>query len=76
MQTDENGAFCGISGAGRVRNITVNGEPLAPEKEYRLAGDEHLLRYGAPGYAMFSGARSAKDLDMTVIDAMTLYLRR
>ena len=74
VMTDEAGAFCGISGKCRVSDITVNGEPLEPDREYLLAGDEHILKYNCLGYSMFSGSVSAEPLDITVIDAVSLRL--
>ena len=40
----------------RVRNVLVGGEPLDPEKNYRLAGYDYHMLYGGDGYTMFRGA--------------------
>ena len=55
---DENSFFAGIDDSmeRRVRNVMITGEPLDPEKTYRLAGlDYQLLNHG-DGYTMYDGA--------------------
>ena len=60
-KSDENGIFAGIEGERRVRNVTVGGEPLDPEKKYSLAGQNYLLKAKGDGYSMFDGSTMLKD---------------
>ncbi len=52
--TDLNGMFGGVTGEYRVKNVTVNGEPLDPERKYNVAGTSYLLKQAGDGYSMFS----------------------
>ena len=60
-KSDENGIFAGVEGERRVRNVTVGGEPLDPEKKYSLAGQNYLLKAKGDGYSMFDGSTMLKD---------------
>ncbi len=53
---DEDGSFAGISGARRVKNVLVCGEPIDPEKTYTLTGHDYILLEFGDGYTMFRDA--------------------
>ena len=53
---DEYGAFVGIEGERRVRNVLVGGTPIDPQKTYTLAGHNYMLLENGDGYTMFNGA--------------------
>ncbi len=52
--TDEMGAFTGVSGEYRVKNVMVGDEPLDLNKTYKLAGHDHTLLNGGGGMSMFA----------------------
>ena len=74
---DENQMFGHVDEAmeRRVRNVQVGGEPLDPEKVYRLAGTDYVLLNSGDGYTMFHDATVVREnvkLDNQVlIDFMT-----
>ena len=51
---DDQGRFDHIDGsmARRVRNVFIGGEPLDPEKTYRVASHDFMLLNGGDGYTM------------------------
>ena len=53
---DENNMLTGIEGARRVKNVTVGGEPLEPEKIYTVAGTDYTLIGNGDGFTAFDGA--------------------
>jgi 2',3'-cyclic-nucleotide 2'-phosphodiesterase (5'-nucleotidase family) len=60
-QMDEHGLNTGFSGEYRVKNVTVGGEPLDPEKEYTLATNNYILKEHGDGYSAFDGAEILVD---------------
>ena len=59
----------------RVRNVLVGGEPLDPEKTYKLASHDYQLLNNGDGYTMFAGAKvlqeSVKLDNQVLIDYIT-----
>ena len=51
---DEFSRFTGVSGEYRVKNVSVNGEPLDPDRIYTVATIDFLLTDGGDGFP-FSG---------------------
>jgi len=74
---DENGMFGGVdeSMTRRVRNVLVKGEPLDPEKLYKVASHDYQLLNKGDGYTMFEGAEvlqeSVKLDNQVLIDYIT-----
>lgn len=58
---DENNMQSGISGERRVRNVTVAGEPIDPEKVYTVGGIEYVLLNNGDGGTSFDGATVVND---------------
>ena len=56
---DENQMFSGVDDTKerRVRNVLVAGEPLDPEKTYKLASTDYQLLNNGDGYTMYEGAK-------------------
>ena len=48
--------FAGVTGVRRVRNVTVNGEALDPQKTYTVAALDYLLLNHGDGHTAFDGA--------------------
>ena len=59
----------------RVRNVLVGGEPLDPEKIYKLASHDYQLLNNGDGYTMYAGANvlqeSVKLDNQVLIDYIT-----
>ena len=53
VELSEDGLFQGVTGARRVQNVLVGGEPLDPDKTYTLASHDYLIKNGGDGYAAF-----------------------
>ena len=69
-EKDDYGLFTGISGERRVKNVTIGGEPLDPEKKYKLAGQDYTLLDHGDGHTAFDGAAVlsvSEDLDYTFL---------
>lgn len=54
--TDDKGAFVEVSGARRVSNVLIGGEPIDANKEYTVGSHNFMLKSGGDGYAMFLGS--------------------
>ena len=70
VQADENGMFAGVAGEYRVKNVTIDGEPIDLEKEYTLASHNYMLKNSGDGYSMFKDAELL--MDETLIDNQVL----
>ena len=59
----------------RVRNVKVGGEPIDPEKIYKLASHDYQLLNNGDGYTMYAGAKvlqeSVKLDNQVLIDYIT-----
>ncbi len=67
---DDKGSFVEVTGDRRVKNVTVGGEPIDPEKTYSLASHNYWLKSGGDGMSMFPG--SPVLLDDVLIDNQVL----
>lgn len=67
---DDKGNFVEVTGDRRVKNVTVGGEPIDPEKTYTLASHNYWLKSGGDGMSMFPG--SPVVLDEVLIDNQVL----
>ena len=54
VKLDENGMFVEVEGERRVKDVTIGGEPLDPEKTYTLASHNYKLKDCGDGYSMFA----------------------
>ena len=73
---DDKGNFTGVSGAYRVTDITVGGEPLDLSKTYTVASHNYMLKSGGDGMAMFKGSNVIKDEVMVDVDILAGYIKR
>lgn len=74
VQLDDKGAFVGVEGERRVKNVMVGGEPIDPEKTYTLAGHNYMLKNGGDGFSMFAGAKVLKDEVMVDNEVVINYI--
>ena len=54
---DDKGAFVEVTGARRVSNVKIGGEPIDAEKTYTVASHNFMLKSGGDGFAMFLGSK-------------------
>lgn len=66
--------FTGVAGEYRVKNVTVNGELLDPEKTYSLASHDYLLLNHGDGYTMFDGSPVLREPVKPDVQVLTDYL--
>ena len=71
---DEQGNFAVVSGARRVTDIMVNGEPLDDNRMYTVASHNYWLKSGGDGMSMFAGCEILKDDTMVDVDTITSYI--
>lgn len=74
VKLDERGNFKSVSGAYRVGDILVNGEPLDVNKTYTVASHNYMLKSGGDGMAMFAGSKVVKDDVMVDVDVLSSYI--
>lgn len=71
---DDAGMFQGVDGEYRVKNVTVNGEPLDLEKTYTLACHNYKLQDMGDGYNMFVDNVFTQDKVMIDNQVLLTYL--
>ncbi len=53
VTTDDAGMFTGVSGARRVKDVMVDGEPIDLSATYTVASHNYMLKEGGDGMSMF-----------------------
>lgn len=74
VQLNDEKMFLGVSGARRVRDVTVGGVPLEADQTYTLASHNYMLKEGGDGYTMFEGCTMLKDSVMLDNRALIDYI--
>lgn len=74
VKLDEKSNFLGVSGAYRVTDIKVNGEPLDLNRTYTLASHNYMLKSAGDGMTMFKDSKILKDDAMVDVDALSSYI--
>ena len=74
VKTDENGFFAGVEGERRVKDVKVNGEPIDPEKLYKVVSISYVLMAKGDGH-MFAGARMIEPDYAVASDALAGYIK-
>lgn len=71
---DENGSFLKIDDTKerRVKNVTIGGEAIAPEKTYTVAGNYYMLKQSGDGFTMFGDSKIVKYESLQVDSAMLI----
>ena len=65
-----------MSGAYRVMDIKVGGEPIDLNKTYTVASHNYMLKQGGDGMTMFKGCNVIRDEVMVDVDILSSYIRR
>ncbi len=71
---DSTGAFASKTGAYRVQNVMIGGQPLVLTQTYKLAGHNFMLKEGGDGYKMFLGAPVLLDAVMVDNEVLSSYI--
>ena len=75
VERDANRMFKGFTkDERRISNVKVNGEPIDPEREYIVGGNEYILFVYGNGYSMFTGERVDEDMNLLHIGVLEDYL--
>lgn len=72
---DDKGNFVRVDGSYRVKDVTVGGAPLEPDKTYVVASHDYMLLSGGDGMVMFQGAEVVKDRVMPDNEVLIQYIR-
>ncbi len=73
---DDKGNFTGVSGAYRVTDVYVGGQPLDLAETYTVASHNYMLKLGGDGMTMFNGANVVKDETMVDVDILAGYIKK
>lgn len=73
---DDKGNFMGVSGAYRVTDVYVGGQPLDLAETYTVASHNYMLKLGGDGMTMFNGANVVKDETMVDVDILAGYIKK
>ena len=74
VKVDDAGNMLEIVGERRIRDVKINGEALDPERMYRVAGVEFMLRDKGNGH-IFRGAKLLEPGYILMSDALAHYLK-
>ncbi len=75
VTVDDKQNFTGVSGAYRVTDIMVNGEPLDLNRMYTVASHNYMLRQNGDGMSMFEGCEVVKDDTMVDVDILSVFIK-
>lgn len=71
---DEKGKFTGVTGERRVKDVLVDGEPLDPTGDYRVAGNGYILKDGGNGMTMFEDSYLLSDADVSDLETLVDFI--
>lgn len=72
---DETGMLTEINGERRVKNVLVGGEPIDPEKSYKVGGFDYILTKNGDGNTAFNGATVINERIKTDSQALIEYIQ-
>lgn len=75
VKTNDKGEFVEVSGARRVHSVMIGGEPLDPEKIYKLASHSYYLKNGGDGYIVSNHCELLRDSVISESDLIAVYIR-
>ncbi|HOO28127.1 MAG TPA: 5'-nucleotidase, partial [Lachnospiraceae bacterium] len=74
VKTDDTGAFIGVEGEYRVKNVKISGRDLETEKKYVLSATDYILRDCGDGYTMFTEAKRINESFILDSEAVIEYV--
>lgn len=75
VSTDDLGFFREVTGDRRISDLKVNGQPLDPEKMYKVASIDYVLKANGDGH-MFRGSTVIRDEPVLLCDALASYIEK
>ena len=75
VKLNEENEFVGVTGARKVSDVKVGGEPIDPNKTYKLASHNYMLKQGGDGYTMFKGSKLLQDEVMIDNQVLIKYIQ-
>lgn len=75
VELDEKGNFVRVTGARRVKDVMINGNPIDPQGDYTVGGVNYVLKNGGDGMVMFKQAVLLSDGDISDIDVISEYIK-
>ncbi len=75
VATDSKGAFTGVTGDRRVKNVKVNGTDIDPDVLYTVASHDYLLKSGGDGMTMFQDCEILQSEVMLDNQALINYVK-
>ena len=73
---DDKEVFVKVAGERRVKDISVNGQPIDPNKTYTVASHDYLLKSGGGGNTLFTDNRLLKDEVMLDNQVLVTYIQQ
>ena len=75
VQLDDKGNFIRVTGAYRVKDVKIAGQPLDLNKTYTVASHNYMLKSGGDGMSMFIGSNVLQDEVISDMDLLSQYIR-
>ena len=75
VQVDSKDIFSGVTGAYRISDVKVNGEPIDPDKEYLVASIDFILQNKGGGHS-FADAQFQPVEPETDCDVLAAYIQK
>ena len=76
VKLDDKGQFIGVQGARRVKNVMVEGKPIDPTEDYRVAGPSYIMKDGGNGMTMFDGSYLLRDADVSDLETLAHFIEK
>ena len=75
VKLNEQGGFVEVTGARRVKDVMVDGEPLDLTEDYTVSGTAYIMRNGGNGITMFDGTPILRDTNISDLDAIAEFIK-
>ena len=72
---DDDGMFTGVAGERRVKNVMIGGEPLDPEKRYKVVSQSYVMLDHGDGHTAFDGGTFCWESEDTDCQILINYIR-
>ena len=74
VKLNAQGGFVEVTGARRVKDVMVDGEPLDLTEDYTVGGTNYIMRNGGNGITMFDGTPILRDANTSDLDAIAEFI--
>jgi 2',3'-cyclic-nucleotide 2'-phosphodiesterase (5'-nucleotidase family) len=76
VTTTDKGAFTGVTGARRVKDVKIGGTALIPNKTYTVACHDYMLKSGGDGLNMFQKDKEVTATPMLDNEVLIQYITK